>query len=172
MKTKVFICMFLFFTFFVFGYEQEFESADLLNEYVIKQIPSKVIVAANQVHAGNYCKALMVGATNFTPSTSEWCILDYASEYYTLDTWELVFVCANWSISDVDAFVEFEIRWKDGSRKIYRRWSRKIKSGLVMMYTFNITNQIKQKGLFTLIGRISGKEIGNQNKVETQLYIY
>jgi len=172
MKTKVFIFMCLFFTSFVFGQAQEFESTDLLNEYVVKQIPSKMIVAANQDYAGNYCKALMVGATNFSPSSSAWCILDYASEYYTGDTWELVFVCANWSTSNVDAFVEFEIRWKDGGRKIYKRWKRTINSGYVMMYTFDITNQIKQKGLFTLIGRVSGKGIGNQNKVETQVYIY
>lgn len=122
---------------------------------------------------GVYVKALVVGATAIEPSFADWAILDFASEYYAGDVWNMIIVIANYSPNDVKINIEFELRWNDGAKKIYRRWGgRTIQGATVMMYMTTITDQIRQLGLFTLYGRASGLGVGSQNEVVSQLYIY
>ena len=143
-----------------------------LKEVVIKRLqPYQLSPMAAE--DGVYVKALIVGATDLEPSFSDWAILDFAAEYFSGDVWNMIIVIANYSPNDVKANIEFELRWKEGAKKIYRRFGgRTLDGATVMMYITPITNQIKQLGLFTLYGRVSGLGVGNHNEVVTQLYIY
>lgn len=154
----------------IFADEQEEESG-VLYEKVLRYLP--FTVSANQIEeSARYCKVLMVGATWEEPEQADWASLDFVSEYFTGDVWNMCIVAVNYSNQDVPIKVEFELRWWDGGRRIYRRWSRNLEAGTVTMYLAPITNQIKQLGLFTLIGGIGGNYVGTNNIVKTQLLIY
>jgi len=160
----------LFFLPGIFADDQEGEDG-ILYEKVLKYLSNPVITNSLEDDA-NYCKVLMIGATNFEPTFAEWAILDFATEYLDGDDWNMCLVAVNSSNQPVPVFVEFELRWWNGGRKIYRRWSRTLPAATVMLYMAPITTQIKQLGLFTIIGRISGNYVGNNNVVQTQIYIY
>jgi hypothetical protein len=150
---------------------QEGEDLGEFREMVLKRIPAQTSIL--QVEDGQYVKALMVGATDFEPSFADWALLDFASEYFSGDVWNMIVVVANYSNNPVKVNIEFELRWNDGGKKIYRRWGgRTIDEGTIMLYMTPITNQIKELGLFTLYGRVSGLGIGNHNEVVTQIYMY
>jgi len=158
----------------IHGEDQEFSEVQeegVLYEKVLEYLPYNVSASQLELDA-MYCKVLMIGAANFEPSYAEWAILDFAAEYFEGDEWNMCLVAVNYSSQPVPIKVEFELRWWWGARKIYRRWSRTIQPATVMLYMTPITTQIKQLGLFTLIGRISGKYVGTDNVVKTQLYIY
>jgi hypothetical protein len=151
---------------------QEEDQGAPIEEIFLKSLPAHQtsIMAAED---GIYVKALMVGASWEEPTNADWAALDFASEYISGDVWNMMVVVVNYSDNPVKVNIEFELRWNDGAKKIYRRFgARTIEGATVMMYMTDITNQIKQLGLFTLYGRVSGLGVGNTNEVVTQLYVY
>jgi len=172
MEKKIFIFLFVILICLpaVSAYNQE-EEEGILFEQVLKYIPYTISTAALEDDA-KYCKVLMVGATTLEPSIASPWILDFATEYNIWDDWYMIIVAVNYSSQPVPIKVEFELRWWEGGRKIYKKWSRTIGAGTVVTYYTPIDTQIKQKGMFTLIGRISGRYVGTNNVVQTQLYIY
>jgi len=172
MEKKIFIFLFVILICLpaVSAYNQE-EEEGILFEQVLKYLPYTISTAALEDDA-RYCKVLMVGATDFEPTNAFWSILDYAAEYHSGSQWNMILVAVNYSSQPIPIKVEFELRWNDGAGKQYKRWSRTIGAGTVVMYMFDMTSKIRQLGLFHLIGRISGKYVGANNVVHTQLLIY
>jgi hypothetical protein len=151
---------------------QEEDDQVPIEEIFLKSLPAHQI-STMAAEDGIYVKAIMVGASWEEPSNADWAALDFATEYVPGDTWNMLLVVVNYSDNPVKANVEFELRWKDGAKKVSRKQNGTTIDGLtVMMYKTNITKQIKQLGLFTLYGRVSGAGVGNANEVVTQLYIY
>lgn len=151
---------------------QEEDEGAPIKEFFLKSLPANQasIMAAED---GIYVKALMVGASWEEPAYADWAALDFAAEYIPGDVWNMILVVANYSDNPVKMNVEFELRWKDGAKKIYRRkGNTTIEGATVRMYMTDITTQIKQLGLFTLYGRASGLGVGTNNEVVTQLYVY
>lgn len=172
MEKKFFIFLFVILICLpaVSAYNQE-EEEEILFEQVLKYLPYTISTAALEDDA-QHCKVLMVGATDYKPTNAFWSILDYVAEYISGSKWNMILVAGNISSQPVPIKVEFELRWNDGAGRQYKKWSRTIDAGTVMMYMFDITSKIKQLGLFHLTGRISGKYVGINNVVHTQLYIY
>ena len=146
--------------------EESFE----LNEIVIGIIPMDFL--STQAASYPEVKALCIGLANFFPSQSAWAILDFATQWSSAQSWDILFTVVNYGYKDVPIKIEMEMIYKDGATRLYKKFNRTIQSGYIMLYYLDVTSRIRTKGLFTLNGRITGKGLGNTNEVKTQVYIY
>ncbi len=152
------------------GQEFKGEEEMELNEMVIGTIP----IDSLSTHAPSHpeVKALCVGLANFFPTHVDWAILDFATQWSNAQDWNVLFIVCNYGYQDAPIKVELEMMYKDGGVRLYKKFNKKIESGYIMLYYLNVTSRIKNKGLFTLNGRVSGNGLGNSNEVKTQVFIY
>jgi hypothetical protein len=149
---------------------QESEDAEM-GEYVIGHVPTQMSIQAPH---NAYVKALCTGLANFLPSQAEWAILDFVTYWLSSQNWYIVFVVVNYSNQDANIKVEMEMLYKDGQVRFYKKSSKTIRSGDVMLYTFDVTAKVPNGvgDLFTVNGRVSGSGLGNTNQVMSQVFIY
>lgn len=153
--------------------EVDFEPEEVdFKEYVIGYVPVQPQIQSPDPNP--YVKALCVGLTNFYPDQAEWAILDFATEWYNSQDWDIVFVVVNYSNQDVTVIVEMEMMSNDGKSRLYKKSKKTIDSGHVMLYTFDVTRKVANGvgNLFTVNGRVWGAGMGNSNEVKTQVYIW
>jgi len=141
-----------------------------INEFVIGHVPTAEI--GTMAVANPYVKALCIGLANYFPNQSEWAALDFATKWYSNQDWNILFIVVNHSSWDAAIKVEFEMLYDDGGIRYYKKSSKTIKSGNIVLYYLDVTSRIAKKGLFTVNGRIHGAGIGNDNQVKSQVYIY
>jgi len=153
--------------------EAEFEPEEVdFKEYVIGYVPVQPQIQSPDPNP--YVKALCIGLANFYPDQAEWAILDFATEWDRSQDWDIVFVVVNYSNQNVKYKVEMEMMYNDGRTRFYKKSTKTINSGYIMLYTFDVTNKIANSdgSLFTLNGRIWGAGMGNSNEVKTQVLIW
>lgn len=153
--------------------EVEFETEDVdFKEYVIGHVPVKLQIQSPDHNP--YVKALCIGLANYYPDQAEYAILDFVSEWNSGQYWDIVFVVVNYSNQNVNVKVEMEMMSNDGNSRLYRKSKKTIESGTVMLYTLDVTRQVRNGygDLFTVNGRLWGGGMGNTNEVQTQVYIY
>ena len=141
-------------------------------EYVIGYVPVQLQIQSPDHNP--YVKALCIGLANYYPDQSEWAMLDFATEWYSSQDWYIVFVVVNYSDQDVRIKVEMEMMYQDGQKRLYKRYTKTIRSGYVMLYTYNVTSRVRTGvgDLFTVNGRVWGAGMGNSNEVKTKVLIY
>jgi len=163
--------VFLFFMPFIFAQDEQ-KDEGILEELVLMRLPPKI--ETELITTPLYdVKALAIGLTYVEPSTSYWAIFDFASEYYSGDTWYLCFVVANFSNENHQVKIEMEMRYNKGEVRWWKRWTKTIAANSVTMYKFSdMSSKVINKGIFRLIGRVAGQRTGNNNVVESQVYIY
>jgi hypothetical protein len=151
--------------------EFEPEEADF-KEYVIGYVPVQPQIQSPDPNP--YVKALCIGLANYYPDQAEWAILDFAAEWDNSQDWDIVFVVVNYSNQDVRVKVEMEMMYNDGQNRLYKKATKTIDSGYVMLYTLDVTNKVRNGvgNLFTVNGRVWGAGMGNSNEVKTQTYIW
>jgi hypothetical protein len=149
---------------------QVVEEAEI-GELVIGHVPTQL--HTNAAHNA-YVKALCSGLANFYPGQADWAILDFATYWLSNQDWNIVFVAVNYSNQDAKIKVEMEMLYNDGLSRLYKKFNTTIKSGDIMLYTFDVTSKVRSGvgSLFTVNGRISGSGMGNTNQVSSQVYIY
>ncbi|MGB2955763.1 MAG: hypothetical protein WBB64_07310 [Anaerolineales bacterium] len=170
MKRVLFAAMVLLLVFIPMRSQEIEEEALELNEVVLGIVPTDSL--STQAASHPYVKALCIGLANFFPSQSDWAILDFCTQWSSAQKWDIVFSAVNYSYKDVPIKVELELMYKNGGTRFYKKYSRTIQAGYIMLYSLDVTEKIRTKGLFTVSGRISGTGLGNSNEVTTQVYVY
>ena len=153
--------------------EIEFETEDVdFEEYVLRYVPVRHQIQSPDHNP--YVKALCIGLANYYPEQAEWAILDFIAEWNSSQEWDIVFAVVNYSNMDVTAKIEMEMMYNDGQSRFFRKSSKTIESGTVMLYTLDVTNKVANGvgDLFTVNGRVWGAGMGNSNEVKTQVYIW
>lgn len=153
--------------------QAEFDPEEVdFNEYVIGYVPVQPQIQSPDPNP--YVKALCVGLSWELPEQPEWASLDFATEWDSSQDWYIVFVVVNYSNQDVNVKVEMEMMSNDGQSRLYRKSKKTIDSGYVMLYTLDVTRQVRNGvgDLFTLNGRLWGAGMGNTNEVQSQVFIY
>jgi hypothetical protein len=153
--------------------EAEFEPEEVdFKEYVIGYVPVKPQIQSPDHNP--YVKALCIGLANYYPDQSDWAILDFVCDWNSSQDWDILFAVVNYSNQDVNVIVEMEMMYNDGKSRFYKKSKKTIKSGYIMLYTYDVTSKVRAGvgDLFTVNGRVWGAGMGNTNEVQTQVLIY
>ena len=146
-------------------------ASDEVGEIVLKRLPVDTMHAA--ATDGPYMvRALAMGLANLFPDQADWAIFDFASEYYSGQTWYWCFVVANYNNIPKIIKLRWELWYQDGAGRLTKYLSKTIPASTVMLYYYTVTGYVAKKGLFTLNGQVYGAQMGNANSVSSQVYIY
>ncbi len=147
------------------------ETEDLtIHEMVIGTVP---VVDTQWVPDDDfYVRALCVGLANFFPDQADWAILDFATLWRSNQDWYMLFIVVNPTSRSRNIKVEFELMWNNGGGRFYRKQAKNIGSGNIVLYWLNVKSKVNKLGVFTCNGRVFGAGVGNNNRVQSQVYIY
>ena len=140
-------------------------------EMVIGQVPiSQAGVMSLDIPPN--VKALAIGVSDVFPSQASWARFEFSRQWSGSQEWYMIFAVVNSGGQDAVIKIDMELQFNDGAGRFFRRSTKTIKAGFIMLYWTTVTSKIQKKGLFSTNGRVFGKGIGLNNRVLSQLYIW
>lgn len=122
------------------------------------------------IQAKKRVKALMIGITNYDkPDNPEWEIFDFYSYHWPgYSDWWVGFIVVNYDDVTVPCEITMLIKGPEKS-KITRDAILQPNEAVIFSAKVLLADTV---GLYTLIGKIAGTDIGTGKKVKTRFYIY
>ena len=149
-----------------------FVAADEVGEIILKRLPPVDTMNVTATDGPYMVRALAVGVANLLPSSADWAILDFASEYSAGQTWYMCFFVTNYNNIPTAIKIQFDLLYNDGAGRLTKRYSKTIAANTVTLYYITVTSYVAKLGLITVNGQVYGAKMGNTNKVMSQVYIY
>lgn len=173
----ILICLCLFWP--SFAQEKKFGFTGEFRQYTLKVFPPflstrgfETIEEEDDAHtfAKRKVNALMIGLTNFDkPDNPEWEIYDFYAYYWPgYHEWWVGIVVVNYDSITAPCKIIMQINGPQKS-KITRKAILQPDEAVVFSAKVNLANKA---GLYTLIGKITGTDIGSGKLVKTRCYIY